>query len=616
MSDVPPTQPPETVYRERCRAFEARRDAEARRGERIAAARMFTFLGALALLLWAELSGEGLAPAVVIPAGLLAAGFVGLVIAHRRVRRRRRHLETLRRVNQRALRRLARDWDGLPLSRPPDGPLPPHAVDLDLFGRASVAQLLAERRTAAGQSRLEQWLLSPASPDEVRERQRAVAELADRIDLRDELAAHAPRRGASPDQIARFLDWAEDRPELLRRPLLVWAARLIPPATVGLAVLRLTGVVAGHYWIIPLALGFLLNRRWKDALTRTLRRAVGDEAALRPYPRLFAELQSAGFESPRLRRVEAALAGENAPDAASAADALRRLYRIGVLADTRHSSFHALIQLVTLWDFHVVWMLERWQRRYGAEARRWFDALADAEALAALAALRHLHPEWTLPTVAVHAEPTLRAEALGHPLLPPDARVDNDVTIGPPGTFLFVTGSNMSGKSTLLRAIGANAVLAQAGGPVCAAALEMPPLAVGTSIRVEDSLEAGVSLFMAELQRLKRIVDSARTDSTERTPLFLLDEVLQGTNARERRIAARRVLRHLLDRGAIGAVTTHDLGLADSPELEAARRDVHFAEMIREQNGRTVLEFDYRLRAGLATTTNALALMEAIGLDL
>jgi DNA mismatch repair ATPase MutS len=204
---------------------------------------------------------------------------------------------------------------------------------------------------------------------------------------------------------------------------------------------------------------------------------------------------------------------------------------------------------------------------------------------------------------------------LAHPLLPGVTRVGNDVTVGPPGTLLLVTGSNMSGKSTLLRAIGLNVVLAQAGAPVCAHSLTMPPVELRTSIRLADSLERGVSLFMAELERLKEIVVAARDDTRPRRLLYLLDEILHGTNTAERLIAARAVLGHLLRAGAIGAVTTHDLTLAADGALATASVPVHFTEQVTgDGTGPGTMTFDYRLRPGLATSTNALKLLALVGL--
>jgi DNA mismatch repair ATPase MutS len=239
------------------------------------------------------------------------------------------------------------------------------------------------------------------------------------------------------------------------------------------------------------------------------------------------------------------------------------------------------------------------------------------EALAALAGLAHDNPDWVFPDLSRAAD-SFAARGLGHPLLPAETRVVNDVEVGPAGTFLLVTGSNMSGKSTLLRAIGVNAVLAGAGGPVCAAACRLPPVALWTSVRVQDSLERGVSYFMAELQRLKLVVDAADRQAASGGPpvLYLLDEILQGTNTAERQIAARRIIAHLVARGAIGAVSTHDLALADAPELANAARAVHFTDTIGDAAGAPTMSFDYRLRPGVATTTNALRLMELVGLKL
>jgi DNA mismatch repair ATPase MutS len=207
---------------------------------------------------------------------------------------------------------------------------------------------------------------------------------------------------------------------------------------------------------------------------------------------------------------------------------------------------------------------------------------------------------------------------LGHPLLSDSGRVVNDVQVGPPGTFLLVTGSNMSGKSTLLRAIGTNAVLAGAGGAVCAEALLMPPVALLTSMRIQDSLAQGVSYYMAELRRLKAVVDGARGETAEgaAVPLYLLDEILQGTNTTERQIAARRIIAHLVRQGAIGAVSTHDLSLADAPELATTARPIHFTEAFISGPDGPSMTFDYRARPGIATSTNALRLMEIVGLDL
>jgi len=236
--------------------------------------------------------------------------------------------------------------------------------------------------------------------------------------------------------------------------------------------------------------------------------------------------------------------------------------------------------------------------------------------LLALATLHFEQPTWVFPEFQAENSGALKALALAHPLLPADRAVGNDVEIGPPGSYLLVTGSNMSGKSTLLRAIGVNVVLAQMGAPVCAASLTLPRLAVISSMRVQDSLEAGVSFYMAELRRLKEIVDRADAQQAQGGPLllYLLDEILQGTNTAERQIAARHIISHLVGRGAIGAVSTHDLTLADAPELKPAARQVYFTEHFTRGADGPTMTFDYTLHSGIAVSTNALKLMELVGL--
>ncbi len=338
--------------------------------------------------------------------------------------------------------------------------------------------------------------------------------------------------------------------------------------------------------------------------------------AFRHYADSFAVVAGARFTTPALREFQAELT----VDGVSAYGQMRRLQRLQTLVIPRSSLAYGFVQLLTLWDFHLLAALERWQAAVGGRARGWLAVLGEIEALAALAGLAHDNPEWAFPDVDPRAE-ALEARGLGHPLLPEDVRMVNDVAVGPTGTFLLVTGSNMSGKSTLLRAIGVNVVLANAGGPVCAEAFRLPPVALWTSMRIQDSLERGVSYFMAELQRLKQVVDAARPAARRdgRAVLYLLDEILQGTNTLERQVAARRIIRYLVANGALGAVSTHDLDLAEpseAPAIAAAARPVHFTEILTDGPDGPAMSFDYRLRPGIATSTNALSLMRIVGLEL
>jgi DNA mismatch repair ATPase MutS len=346
----------------------------------------------------------------------------------------------------------------------------------------------------------------------------------------------------------------------------------------------------------------------------SIRRATPGTVLIEHYPGLLAVAERTSFRAPLLDAIQNRIAAGGRP----ASRELARLAQLLHLADLRRSGMVYLpVQLLTLWDFHVQDALERWRRRSGTAVRGWLDAAGELEALASLAVLAHDHPDWAFAEFSGEAGAVLQGDAIGHPLLPETQRVDNDVRIGPPGTFLLVTGSNMSGKSTLLRAVGTNAVLAQAGAPCCARSFTLPPLDIWSCIRVEDSLAQGVSYFMAELQRLKQIVDAATRRNGEggATVLFLIDEVLNGTNTAERQIAARRVIRYLVEAGSLGIVTTHDLDLARGPELADRAELANFRETLHHQGeGRLEMTFDYQLRPGLAVSTNALALLEFVGL--
>jgi len=603
--------PPAEEYRVRCARFAAARDRLERRLRWVGYGRLLTFCLAAAFVVWALVSGV---PALLLGGAVWLAGFIALVYYNERLSRAYRCYRELWRLNDEGLRRLARDWDGLPLPGVTAPPGHPYADDLDLFGRASLCQLLGPLGTAPGERTLRDWLCAPAPPAAIAERQAAVRELAPLVDFRDELALCGRLAGGKRPDPAPFLAWAEGQPWLARRPALLWGARLLAAATCALLLAQLVGLVAYPLWL----LGALANVALSQSAGATVDRILGEVAAhaggLRHHAAAFELLGAGRWQAPALRRLQATLGGSGAAAAARTRQ-LDRLLRLDYL---RLSMFYFPVQTLTLWNFHVLALLEGWQRAAGREARGWLAALGEAEALAALAALAHDQPDWAFPTVEPMAAPLVEARGLGHPLLPDASRVCNDLRLGPPGTFLLVTGSNMSGKSTLLRAIGANVVLAQAGGPACAAALRLPPLVVRSSIRVQDSLERGVSYFMAELQRLKEVVDAADAvrAAGAGTLLFLLDEILHGTNTAERQIAARRVIHHLVAQGAIGAVSTHDLTLAQGPEIAAASQPVYFTEDFRAGPDGPVMTFDYRLRPGLAPSTNALKLMELVGLAL
>ncbi|CAA9572681.1 MAG: MutS-related protein, family 1 [uncultured Thermomicrobiales bacterium] len=610
-TDAAHHESPATIYATRQERFTRERDALDKRWNRVANLRLLAFLVAAACGVWAVRAGS---PPLTGLALFLFIGYLVLVRHHAQLGAARRRAEERRAINEEATWRLERAWSRLPLrSIFRVEPQHPYAGDLDIFGPASLFHLLYPGGTIRGETTLRDWLLGFAAPTVVRKRQAAVAELAPRIELRDDLqGAGRLAEGPSPNP-EPFLRWAEGEPWLTQRPAIVWAARLSPLLFWATLILWLTGVVTFPLWFCffvgNLLLGFGLNGQLSPRLVRLMEQ----EGAFQHYAGSFAVLDGVAFATPLLAR----LGGELGAKGVSAYGQMRRLERLCRLIIPPSALSNAIMQIFFLWNVHVLVALESWQRVAGRQARRWLAILGEIEALAALAGLAHAQPTWIFPEIDPAAR-SFEATALGHPLLDDRGRVANGVQVGPPGSFLLVTGSNMSGKSTLLRAIGANGVLAGAGGPVCADALRLPPVALWTSMRIQDSLAQGVSYYMAELRRLKAVVDGARAaGSADGTlPLYLLDEILQGTNTTERQIAARRIIAHLVRQGAIGAVSTHDLNLADAAELATTARPIHFTEQFTSGPEGPTMTFDYLARPGIATSTNALRLMEIVGLDL
>ncbi len=606
-----PVPPDEAFYRVRCDRFARQRDIQAHLTSRLTNARLLVFLAASLCLGWAVwqrnlvYGGVGL---------LLLIGFFALVYYHGKADRLRRRYEELVKINEEAGRRLAHAWDDLPLRHEvPVEPDHPYTADLDIFGRASLFHLLDSVTTSLSDSTLSRWLRQPAPPETARARQAAIAELAPLADLRDELLLRDRLVAGDRPNPEPFLQWAEGDRWLMQRPGLLWAARVSPVLLVISFLAQLAGFIPYPVWIIFFTTNILLNELLGRPAHRILSQITGQrETMFGHYADRFQIVSEAPFHAPILKRLQTELRTGGVP----AHQHLRRLHRLVTLVIPGSAIIHWLVQSVTLWDVHVLAALERWQAKAGDQARAWLAALSEIEALAALAVLAHDNPDWAFPDLNPDAQ-SLVARDLGHPLLPRSVRVLNDVEVGPPGTFLLVTGSNMSGKSTLLRALGVNIALAQAGGPVCASALQLPAVDLWTSMRIQDSLAMGVSYFMAELQRLKQIVDAARQNHgrAEIKTFYLLDEILQGTNTFERQIAARRIIRCLVDLGAIGAVSTHDLTLVDADELAEVAHSTYFTETISTDPARPAMSFDYKLHPGIATSSNALKLMKLIGLN-
>jgi hypothetical protein len=595
-SDVAPS--PRALYAERIAARSAAL-AEQRVADRLLAnLRLAVFAGGSIV---AGLAAAGYLSWAWIPA--FGAGFVALIIRHDRVIRECERLERAVGFYDQGLARVENRWMGRGKSgqRFRD-PAHPYAEDLDLFGNGSLFERLCTARTAAGEEQLAEWLKRPAPVETIRDRQEAATELQALLELREELdmLASVARRKVQPSFL---VDWATAP-----------AGGIPVTARLLFGVVGLSTLIGGVLWflgeglttlVVSIVVGQLLVAPFRRRIATAVKGvdlAALELAALEPA---LAHLESGSFESRALTALKSAVARGGGSTASETIGALQTLD--GYL-QMRHNFFTGPFMELLLLTPQVAASIAGWRREHGSMVSVWIKGVGEFEALNALASYSFENPEDVFPEL-VEEGPLFNAEGLAHPLLPVDTEVRNDLRIGDDRRLFIVSGSNMSGKSTLLRAVGANAVLAQMGAPVRARSLDVSPLLIGASIRTQDSLQEGISRFYAEILRLRAIVELAGGS----TPvLFLLDEILHGTNSHDRRIGAEAVARALLERGAIGLLTTHDLALARIAEdPKAAAANVHFQDELMDGE----MSFDYRLRPGVVEKSNALELMRAVGLE-
>jgi MutS domain V len=587
---------PREVYSQRLAAIESERVRLRRRDRLFGLSKLVAAVVAIVLALWLARDYPAFLAWALVPALL----FVILWIAHERLLRLLDASTRLDSFYRRGLARLDDTWAGQgdPGQQFLDNHHP-YARDLDIFGSGSLYELISQAASAPGRHTLAWWLLHPASPEEVRARQQSIRELAPRLDLREQLALAAGElHEGTPEALLR---WAESREITVPR----WLIYAAPP----LAVLWLGALfywIAGGPvdWFVALSiLNVFLTSRFIGAVRQAAAGVLQISGLLGPLHRVLAVYEGRHFQSPRLAALTAAVRSNGLLPSLAIAKLERNLQWL----ESSDNWFVKLVNRFVFWTPLCMYAIESWRRRHGSRMRAWLSSIGDFEALSSLACFAYERPGCAFPSLGSGAS-SFHAAALTHPLLSRSTAVANDISLDTACALIIVSGPNMAGKSTLLRAIGLNIVLAQCGAPVCCDSLTLTPLTVGASITVQDSLQSGLSRFYAEIQRLKQITDLAAARPT----LFLLDELLSGTNSHDRRVGTEALLRSLLARDAIGLITTHDLALtkiADALQDRAA--NMHFGD--RFSAGQ--LHFDYKLAAGIADSTNALLLMRSIGLE-
>lgn len=591
---------PRAEYEQRLHARNQTHNLLVRRDRQCANARLIIFTIGL-LVLWAAfMQGFAMLAWLFLP----VATFLILLVIHERTLRALRDAKNAVQFYETGVARLNDKWIGTGI---PGNDLAPtnhlYAEDIDLFGSGSLFELMCAARTRAGEETLAAWMCAPAPKEEIEARQQAIEELRLKLDLRESLALLAAdvRARVRPKLLQ---DWAS-APNKLTQGFRRWLAMALTAA----AIVTFTAWAFEAWSLGPFVLcviAELIYLRWSKAEVHAVLAAMDEPMKdLKVFSSVAQLLEQSDFHSEKLRALQSELSAEKVP----ASRRVAQLARLFQWVDAANNQIFAPVAIVLLWTVHFAYAIERWRVRYGAGVPRWLAAIGEFEALCSIAGYAYEHPDDPFPDI-VEGETIYDGKELGHPLLPSSDCIRNSVSLGESPSMLIVSGSNMSGKSTLLRVVGINATLAFMGAPIRGASLRLSPLAIGASLHIVDSIQGGTSHFYAEITRLHEIMKQTKTA----TPvLFLVDEILHGTNSHDRRTGAEAVLKGLVKAGGIGLVTTHDLALTKIVDTLGERaKNVHFVDHL--EDGR--LTFDYTMRQGVVERSNALSLMRAIGLDI
>ncbi|MFP6595841.1 MAG: DNA mismatch repair protein MutS [Candidatus Hydrogenedentota bacterium] len=594
---------PEETYRKLISHNQSHADKWSRYDSRVSNARLFFFIAILVVACVSQFTGIFHIKWTLLPAAI----FIGLIIYHATVIQRLRDAQVAIRFYRAGIDRVQDTWmgqgDASDTWKPAEHP---YAADLDLFGEGSLFELLNTTRTRIGGATLASWLLAAADSDSVVQRQIAVEELRGKLDFRERIALTAGEIQSDLHPI-RLRHWAE-APIRHASSLEIWLPRFLTIVSVVCFVLLFKLDIAYSY--IPFMSTFIVNmivlRAYVKRVIPITQKLDGAIRDLRLFVHLARIFEQESFNSALLQRHQQRLvSGEQ-----NASTAIRRLTKLFTWMELHRNQMFYPFGVMCFWIVHFAHLIEGWRERFGKDVPGWMESLGEIEALSALAVYAYEHPDDPFPEFLEGEPSQIIASELKHPLLPATTSVSNSVRLDSAQSLLIVSGSNMSGKSTYLRTIGVNIVLAMAGAPVRCASMRLTPCVVGASLHVQDSIQSGISHFYAEILRLKSIVGLA---DGERPLVFLIDEILHGTNSHDRRIGTQGVIDELLGTKAVGLITTHDLALTSLQTRHNARIvNVHF----RDDLDGDQLTFDYCVREGVVARSNALELMRSIGLKI
>ena len=530
-------------------------------------------------------------------------GFVVLIRVHQRIRYRRDIARLLTDINTEELNRLEGKLRALDPGEEFMDAEHPYTSDLDVFGGNSIFQLLNRTTTPTGRITLAGWLSKAAQPDEIEARQMAAKELAPNADQRQHWQAVGRHHQEKEANLESLGEWLKSDDQISHKGLWKILRWVLPAITIGLYTAYGLGEISFAMASVSVVINIIALGRWFN-YSMGVQKQTGDSVgALKSYEALIRDLETYTPTSNKLQTLHGQLVTQGKP----ASKVLARLKLILDSFDSRANLLYILANLLLVLDIHWLFEAERWRKQHGKSVGKWFDVVGEWEALSSLAALHYAQPQFTFANI-VRDGYNYQAKTLGHPLIPSQKRVSNDFAMEGKGTSIVITGSNMAGKSTFLRTVGVNAVLAYAGAPSCAEDISLSVMQVFTSMRTQDNLEESISSFYAELRRLRQLLE--RLDAQPEPVLFLLDEILKGTNSLDRHRGATGLIRQLNQLHAMGLVSTHDVSLGDLQGDLAGLQNFSFNSRIEDDE----IIFDYRLTPGVCKEFNAAALMAKMGI--
>ncbi len=543
---------------------------------------------------------------VVTATVLLLFIFTRLIYADLKNQSKIEHTSKLININENELKCLAGDYYDFETGAEHIPKEHPYANDLDIFGRASIFQYINRTTSEPGSRRLADYLKSPASINDISKRQFATKELSTKITWVQDLMAEGKKNKITFSTKKRLNDWMKEPPVFSKFRPWKWLRYLLPAIILSIVTLYIFDEVGNTVFYLTLlifaAIAYQINKvvaPVHEALSK-----VADE--LSTLSNSISSIETEQFNSPLLKELKSVFLEKNK----KASEDISQIKKILDKLDLRYNLVISLpLNLLLLWNLQQILDLEKWKASQQNNLNSWFDTLADFEALNSFGILYFNHPEWIFPDILPEYF-SITGKEIGHPLIPIEKRVDNFISIPTKSELMLVTGSNMAGKSTYLRSIGVNVVLAMAGAPVCAGSFSVSHVQLISSMRITDNLEESTSTFYAELKKLKTIIEKVNAGESV---FILLDEILRGTNSLDRHTGSKALIKQLIKKKAAAIIATHDLELANlKEEFSENILNYHFDVQVSNDE----LYFDYMLKPGVCNSLNASILMRKIGIEL